>query len=75
MRNHNPRHRYRNIATSKITNQASDRRIPSHMPGSVAEIEMENRLMVAQANEAKSIAQYRVPSRVGWSNSRGMRPH
>ena len=48
--------------------------MPSHMPGSLAQMEMENRLMVAQANEAKSIAQYRVPSRVGWTSSESLTP-
>ena len=62
MRSHSPRHRYCRIPVSKMMAQASERSMPSHMPRSLAEIEIENRLTVAHAREATNSAQNRVPS-------------
>jgi len=63
------------MAISKMMAQAIERSMPSHMPRSVAETEMENRLLVAHANEAMSIAQNRVPSRADQVNSLGICRH
>jgi hypothetical protein len=52
--------------------QVIERSMPSHIPRSLAEIEMENRLVVAHANETMSIPQYRVPSRADRVNSLGI---
>jgi hypothetical protein len=62
MRSQSPRQRYCRIAISKMMAQAIERSMPSHKPRSLAETEMENRLVVAHANEEMSIAQNRVPS-------------
>ena len=75
MRSQSPRHRYCRIAISKMMVQAIERSMPSHKPRSLAETEMENRLVVAHANEAISIAQYRVPSRGDRVNSLGICRH
>ena len=55
--------------------QVIDRSKPSHKPGSLAEIEIENRLMVAHAREAMSSAQNRVPSGADRASSLDIRPH
>jgi hypothetical protein len=62
MRSQSPRQRYCLIAISKMMAQAIERSMPSQKPRSLAETEMENRLVVAHANEAMSIVQNRVPS-------------
>jgi hypothetical protein len=62
MRSQSPRQRYCRIAISKMMVQAIERTMPSQKPRSLAETEMENRLVVAHANEAMSIVQNRVPS-------------
>jgi hypothetical protein len=49
--------------------QAIGRSTPSHKPRSLAETETENRLAVAQANEAVSITQNRGPSGADRFNS------
>ena len=55
--------------------QTLDRSKPSHKPRSPAEIEMENRLMVAHAREAMSSAQNRVPSGADRASSLDIRRH
>jgi hypothetical protein len=72
MRSQSPRHRYCRIAINKMMAQVIERSMPSHIPRSLAEIEMENRLVVAHANETMSIPQYRVPSRADRVNSLGI---
>jgi hypothetical protein len=66
MRSQSPRHRYCRIAISKIMAQAIERSTPSHNPRSMFEIEMENRLVVAHANETVNSAQNRVPIGADW---------
>ena len=55
--------------------QAIERSKPSHKPRSLAETEMENRLVVAHANEEMSIAQNRVPSGADRVSSRDICRH
>ena len=55
--------------------QPIERSMPSHIPRSLAEIEMENRLVVAHDNEKMSIPQYRVPSRADLVTSVGICRH
>lgn len=62
MRSHSPRHLYCRIANSKMMAHASERSMPSHMPRSLVETEIENRLAVAHAREEMNSAQNRVPS-------------
>jgi hypothetical protein len=75
MRSQSPRHRYCRIAISKMMVQAIERSMPSLKPRSLAETEIANRLVVAHANEAMSIARYRVPSRADRVNSLGICRH
>jgi len=55
--------------------QAIESSKPSHKPRSPAEIEMENRLVVAHASEAVSSAQNRVPSGADRASSLDIRRH
>jgi hypothetical protein len=52
-----------------MTAQAIERSTPSHIPRSLGETEMENRLAIAHTSEAMSIAQNRVPSGADRINS------